>query len=155
METNCPHLERQPPFYTTVGHIPVPGEFHEGRLVTAMPLNPSQHTLTAPSALLRLSSPVAFNNKLVPAKASQLQLLSAQWPQRGEPFGRAPRSCGRSSRSAYIPAAEPVHIFSSIPSPVKITWNKHALYRYLWGTLAFPVETNCPHLERQPHSTPL
>ena len=33
METNCPHLERLPPFYAIVGHIPVPGEFHEGRLV--------------------------------------------------------------------------------------------------------------------------
>ena len=49
VETNCPHLERQPPFYTIVGHIPVPGEFHEGRLAPAQPLNPSQHTLTAPS----------------------------------------------------------------------------------------------------------
>ena len=44
----------------------------------------------------------------------------------------------------------PIRIFSSKPSPVKITWNMHTLYRYLWGTLPFPVETNCPHLERQP-----
>ena len=44
----------------------------------------------------------------------------------------------------------PVRIFSSIPSPVKITWNGQTLYRYLWGISPFPVETNCPHLEHQP-----
>ena len=144
VETNCPHLERQPPFYTTVGHVPVPGEFHEGRLVPAMPLNslslrdfplsgghrlhyipaggstaaifkenladvpprrlmppslmwipsanniadvdfanvkplnPTQLLLSAPSGLLCLSSPVAYNSKLSPAKVSQPQLLSTQ-----------------------------------------------------------------------------
>ena len=38
----------------------------------------------------------------------------------------------------------------SIPSPVKFTWNMLTLYRYLWATIPFPVETNCPHRERQP-----
>ena len=40
METNCPHLERLPPFYTTVGHVPVPGEFHEAGFRLQKPLNP-------------------------------------------------------------------------------------------------------------------
>ena len=42
------------------------------------------------------------------------------------------------------------HIGPSFPSPVKFTWHGQTLYRYLWDTLAFPVETNCPHLERLP-----
>ena len=78
------------------------------------------------------------------------QSLTAQRPLRGEPFGRVPCSCGRCNRSAYIPAAVPVCIFSSIPSPVKFTWNRQTLYRYLWGISTFPVRTNCPHRERQP-----
>ena len=40
VETNCPHRERQPPFCTTVGHIPVPGEFHEAGWRLPKPLNP-------------------------------------------------------------------------------------------------------------------
>ena len=42
------------------------------------------------------------------------------------------------------------HIDPSFPPPVKITWNGQTLYRYLWGTFPFPMETNCPHLERLP-----
>ena len=33
---------------------------------------------------------------------------------------------------------------------MKFTWNMQTFYRYLWGTIPFPVETNCPHLERLP-----
>ena len=40
VETNCPHLERLPPFCTTVGHISVPGEFHEAGFRLQKPLNP-------------------------------------------------------------------------------------------------------------------
>ena len=102
--------------------------------------------------LLCLSSPVAYNSKLSPAKVSQPQLLTAQRPQRGEPFGRAPRSSGCCNRSAYIPAVwhPHNHLGYSIPSPVKFTWHGQTLHRYLWGTIPFPVETNCPHRERQP-----
>ena len=105
VETNCPHLEHQPPFYTTVGHIPVPGEFHEGRLVTAMPLNPSQHTLTAPSALLCLSSPVAYNSKLSPAKVSQPQSAYADSPFRPA-LSFIPSRLQRNSHSEESPLGE-------------------------------------------------
>ena len=111
--------------------IPSANNIADVDFANVKPLNPTQLLLSAPSGLLCLSSPVAYNSKLSPAKVSQPQLLTAQRPQRGEPFGRAPRSCGRSSRSAYIPAAVPVRIFSSKPSPVKITWNMQILYRYL------------------------
>ena len=76
--------------------------------------------------------------------------LSRQRPKRSEPLGRGRAASVRSSRIAYIPAAVPVRIFSSIPSLVKFTWHGQTLYRCLWGTIPFPVETNCPHLERQP-----
>ena len=95
-------------------------------------------------------NPGRFQQQAGVCLVSQPQSLTAQRPQRGEPSGRAPRSCGRSSRSAYIPAAVPVRIFSSVPPPVKFTWHGQTLYRYLWGTIPFPVETNCPHLEHQP-----
>ena len=121
----------------TLMWIPSTNNIADVDFANAKPLNPTQLSLSAPSG-----SCFAFH----------LQSLTARRPLRGEPFGRAPRSSGRSSRPAYLPAAVPVRIFSSKPSPVKITWNGQTFYRYLWGTLAFPVETNCPHLERQPPS---
>ena len=65
------------------------------------------------------------------------------------PLVELPAAVAVAAGFVYSGCGASTHLFVNT-SPVKFTWNMHTLYRYLWGTIPFPVETNCPHRERQP-----